>query len=82
MWTITTLLTSSQEFRLSIDRVFRYINGMFYFFKNEWYFVYNEFTKPLQTTDIENFGQFDISCADQTLYILSKILSAEYIVPK
>lgn len=70
-----------------MDGVFRYINGMLYFFQKGRYFEYNEFTDSLQTTDVANFEQFGIPCPDQSLYeklslLLSKILSSREIFSK
>ncbi len=52
----------------SIDSVFRYINGMLYFFQNGRYFEYNEFTNSLRTSDKIDLLKFDIQCPNLTLY--------------
>lgn len=63
----------------SMDSVFRYINGMLYFFQNGRYFEYNEFTNSLHASDKIDLLKFDIQCPSLTLYeqlkeLLTRIL--------
>ncbi|KAL1516081.1 hypothetical protein ABEB36_000005 [Hypothenemus hampei] len=50
------------------DKVFRWTNGMLYFFQKDRYFEYNEFTNSLHTSDKFSLMTFGLSCPHISLF--------------
>nr|DAC81292.1 TPA_asm: collagenase [Ladona dragonfly adintovirus] len=64
----------------NLDSVFRYINGMLYFFKNGTFYEYNEFTQTLVRAAPFNFNVLNLRCETASLSLANVMRDLEKVV--
>lgn len=68
---------------MRIDSAFRYANGLIYFFKDNYYYEFNEFSKKLKRSGAIDYTMFGVKCYDSIIMnMFHNILSKFNFIPK